>query len=190
MRPILIAGALALLFVLNNSCNAAQSLPRSLGEIKLGAVPSEKLLVPLDVSEIQRGNARQTRDLRSHVTSLMWRRLFPNTLNSGVIGSVTLYKGKVVSIYFSAPNLTFGRAEADVMRVFGKSQRDKTLVSEVLEGCEPYMFDEWIDGRFGLYLIGDEKAIGVSVHLRDNNLNHRMETDSSVQIEYEQCVEF
>jgi hypothetical protein len=190
MRPLSIIGTLTLLFFINNSCIAAKDLPRSIGEVKSGATPLEKLLMPLEANEVQNGSARQVRDLRSNVARLIWNRLLPNTHFTEVAGSITLYKGRVVSIYLFEPNLMFGRVQADAMRIFGKGRHEKKLVSDVLEGCDPYMFDMWIDGRVGLYLIGDEKAIGVSLHLRDNKLNYKMETDNSVHIEYEQCVEF
>ncbi len=190
MRPISIIGTLVLSFFINNPCSAAKDFPRSIGEVKLGVMPLEKLLIPRAANEVQNGSARQVREIRSNVARLMWSQLFPNTYFTEVVGSVTLYKGRVVSIYLFEPSLKFGRVQSDATRIFGKGRHEKKLISNVLEGCEPYMFDEWIDGGVGLYLIGDEKNIGVSLHLRDNKLNSKMEADNSVHIEYEQCVEF
>lgn len=190
MRCISITCALGLSVLLANPCLASKDLPRSLGEMHLGAAPAERLLVPRGDSTGPVRSVRQVRELKPDSARVMWASLMPGARATDISGSVTLYRGNVVSVDLASPGLTFELAQAAAVRRFGNGFPGQNLISDVPDGCAPYMFEQWVAGKLGLFLVGDTKSPGVSLHLRDNDLNHQMSMDDAVHIEYEQCIEF
>lgn len=181
---------LALSVLTSHMCFAETRLPSSLGNVRLGEIPSETLLLPAGTDPLAIRAANRVRDLKPTVAIHVLRALLPLFRSSSASGNVTLYQGRVVSINLFLPDVQFKPAQRATLNRFGKGSSHRELVAEVPAGCEPYLFDQWSEGRLGLFLVGDEHKAGVSVHLRDNDLNHKMSTDDSVHIEYEQCVEF
>lgn len=190
MRNISIPGAFAFVLLLASPCFGAADLPLSLGDVRLGGIPPEKLLIQPAQDPTSIRAASRVRDLKPMAARSMWRRLVSDSLDSQVSGTVTLYKGRVVMVSLFSPDLPFRRVQAALSRRFGNGWSQENFVSEVPEGCEPYMLDHWHRRSIGLYLSGDKSEPGVGVHLRDDDLNHKMEADGTIHNEYETCGEF
>lgn len=190
MRRALINVFLALSVLASHLCFAETRLPSSLGNVRLGEIPSETSLLPVAADATAIRAASRIRDLKPGIAIQMSGALLPAFRSSRASGSITLYEGRVVSINLFVPDVQFKSAHQAAFSRFGKASSQKSRVSDVSAGCEPYMLDQWVSGRLALFLVADERKTGVSAYLRDNDLNYKMSTDDSVHTEYEQCIEF
>ena len=127
----------------------------------------------------------------SSVAERIGKGMLPKSHVKSASAELVLYKGRLVEIVFFLPNESFVGVQKALTNKFGKAAHKATLVSDVSDGCAPYIFQAWQDVKRSLYLTAtNQKKKGVGLILRDNRMNELLAYDDSDHLDYDRCIQF
>lgn len=182
-------GALSL--PLPTDCWAIERLPTKVGKFVLAEpVPQGSIVQSAASPYVHKGDPLQYEDVTAADAKRMLGKILPHLRSAKVSAHVRLYRGRIEYISIEIGDKNFKEIHALLFKKFGKGLQADSYVRDVLDGCDPYSFQQWAShGGQALFLIGDV-GNGVDLYLRDQKLHAIAEEDDQVHIEHEQCVEF